>query len=215
MGFIKELLGQSVQLKDLKAALIGIERDRRKHQVELRKLSAKQSSFIEQIKQKRKTGNDIEVDYIWEDLKAMKTEISLIRREAKRSNLEGIALKRYIYALERLKKQKDEKSIQRLIEKVRNSNLDSKLRESDINDQEYLDELQAILDEIGLADEMMLVDGNDPEKDKFLAIIDDINDAEESGDLESAVKKEEELKSRLEKIESTDDIVPDIENMNE
>ena len=89
------------------------------------------------------------------------------------------------------------------------------MRESDINDQEYLDELQAILDEIGLADEMMLVDGNDPEKDKFLAIIDDINDAEESGDLESAVKKEEELKSRLEKLEPTDDITPDFENMNE
>ena len=102
-----------------------------------------------------------------------------------------------------------------MIERVRNSSLDAKLRQNDINDQEYLDELSAIMEEIGLADEIMLVEGSDPEKDKFLSIIDDINEAEDSGNLEDALKKEEELKSSLEKLESSDDIEFDVENINE
>ena len=206
MGFFKDLFGKSVQLKDLKIALKGVERDRRRSQIELRKLSAKQAALLEQIKQKRKEGNDIEVDYIWEDLKALKTEIALARRVARRANLEGIALKRYIYVMERLNKEKDEKSVHKLLERVRNSSLDAKLSAADIKEQEYLDELQAILDDIGIADELAFSDIDDPEKAKFLAIIDDINDAEESGDLEAALKKEEELKTKLEKLEELDDM---------
>ena len=211
MGFFKELFGKGVQVKDLKVALIGVERERRRSQIDVHKLSAKQSALIEQIKSKRKDGNEIEVDYLWEDLKALKIELTLIRREARRSNLEGIALKRYIYAMERLKKKKDDKSIEKLLGKIRNSSLDAKLRVADINDQEYMDELQAILDEVGLSDEMMLAgDASDPEKEKFMSIIDDINDAEQIGDLEKAVKKEEELKNKLEKLDDIDDISKDM-----
>ena len=52
MGFFKELFGKSVQVKDLKVALIGVERERRRSQIELRKLGARQSMLVEQIKQK-------------------------------------------------------------------------------------------------------------------------------------------------------------------
>lgn len=199
MGFFRDLFSQGYNLKDMKVQLRRVERERKKHFLEMRKLSARQAHLVEEIKTARKNGNQIEVDYMWEELKDLKHEVNFTKRAARVANLEGITLKRYVHGIERLERSKDKSGIQNMIQRIQNSGLDNKLAMAQINEEEYLDELNGILEASGLEDDY--IDGNaaDPEKARFLSEIDAINRAEEGGEFETALKKEGELKKMLEK----------------
>lgn len=197
MGFFQLLFGQKIDSRLLKVKLREVERERRKYFMEVRKLSARQSALIDQIKSARKDGNQIEVDYLWEELKDLKHDFAFNKRAAKISNLEGIALKKYTRGLERLEKRKDKNSIQKLITRVRNSGLDAKLALAQIDEEGYIDELNATLDALGLEVEEAMLD-DDPEKKQFLEEIDSIVEAESSGSFDEALKSEAELKRKLE-----------------
>lgn len=199
-NFFASLFGTKVDLRKLKVKLREVERERRKYFMELRKLSTRQASLIEQIKRARREGNSIEVDYVWEELKDIKHDFAFNRRAAKVSNLEGIALKKYIRGLERLEKRKDKEGVNKLLQRIRNSGLDAKLALQQIDEESYLDELNATLDDLGLEVEGDL-DESDPEKARFLSEIDTINEAEEGGDFDAALKTEAELRSKLESEE--------------
>lgn len=199
-NFFASLFGTKVDLRKLKVKLREVERERRKYFMELRKLSTRQASLIEQIKRARREGNSIEVDYVWEELKDIKHDFAFNRRAAKVSNLEGIALKKYIRGLERLEKRKDKDGVNKLLQRIRSSGLDAKLALQQIDEESYMDELNATLDDLGLEIEGDL-DESDPEKARFLSEIDTINEAEEGGDFDSALKTEAELRSKLESEE--------------
>jgi hypothetical protein len=196
-NFFGSLFGTKIDLRKLKVKLREVERERRKYFMEMRKLSTRQASLIEQIKRARREGNSIEVDYVWEELKDIKHDFAFHRRAAKVSNLEGIALKKYIRGLERLEKRKDKDGVNKLLTRIRTSGLDAKLALQQIDEQAYLDELNATLDDLGLE-----VDGDfeesDPEKSRFLDEIDTINEAEEGGNFDEALKAESELRAKLE-----------------
>ncbi len=197
MGFFQSLFGGKVDLRTLKVKLREVERERRKFFMELRKMSAKQTGLIEQIKSARREGNSIEVDYLWEEMKEIKYDFAFSKRSAKISNLEGIALKKYIRGLERLEKRKDKNSINKLLARIRSSGLDAKLSMQSIDEQSYIDELNATLEDIGLEVDADMSE-QDPEKERFLDEIDTINEAEGKGDFEEALKTEADLKRKLE-----------------
>jgi hypothetical protein len=199
-NFFQMLFGGRIDLRKLKVKLREVERDRRKFFMELRKSSSRQGTLIEQIKQARREGNSIEVDYLWEELKAIKHDFAFARRAAKVSNLEGIALKKYIRGLERLEKRKDKDGVNKLLQRIRSSGLDAKLALQQIDEQGYLDELNGTLDDLGLELEGEFED-QDPEKARFLSEIDTINEAETAGDFDTALKSEAELKQKLESEE--------------
>jgi hypothetical protein len=199
MGFFRNLFEKAVTARDLKVALIRVDRDRKRKQLEVRKLSSKQGEIIEKVKKARREGNNLEVDYMWEELNGIKLDLTFLRREARVLNLEGIALKKYIRGLERLEKSNNRDGIKGLLDRTRKSGLDAKLAGQFIDEQGYLDELTAIMEEIGLEAETLEMMEDDPAKAKFLAEIDAINEAEEAGDYDAAVEKEEELKADLEK----------------
>jgi hypothetical protein len=199
-NFFASLFGTRVDLRKLKVKLREVERERRKYFMELRKLSTRQASLIEQIKRARREGNSIEVDYVWEELKDIKHDFAFNRRAGKVSNLEGIALKKYIRGLERLEKRKDKDGVNKLLQRIRSSGLDAKLALQQIDEEAYMDELNATLDDLGLEIEGDLDDA-DPEKARFLSEIDTINQAEEGGEFDQALKAEAELRAKLESEE--------------
>ncbi len=199
-NFFATLFGNKVDLRKLKVKLREVERERRKYFMEMRKLSTRQASLIEQIKRARREGNNIEVDYVWEELKDLKHDFAFNRRAAKVSNLEGIALKKYIRGLERLEKRKDKEGVNKLLQRIRSSGLDAKLALQQIDEESYMDELNATLDDLGLEIDADL-DESDPEKARFLDEIDTINEAEESGSFDEALKHENELRTKLESEE--------------
>jgi len=199
MGFFRDLFNKPVTSRDLKVALIGVERERKRKQMELRKNITRSSDFVEKLKKARKEGNNLEVDYIWEDLNQMRIDSSYLRRESKILNLEGITLKRYVRGMERLERTNNKDGIRSLLDKTRVSGLDAKLAHQFINDQEYLDELGTIMEEIGLETDQMEYAEEDPGKMRFLEQIDALNAAEESGDVDQALEHEEKIRVELEK----------------
>ncbi len=200
MGFWDNLFTRKkapLTSKDLKVALMGVKRERKKKQMETRKLSHKKAELIDAIKRARKDGNQMEVDFMWEELQQVKVDSAYCRREARILNLEGIGLTRYIRGLERLEKTSSNEKIKALLDKVRMAGLDEKLRGQEVDEVAYMDALNATLEEVGLEVEEIDTYEDDPEKARFLAEIDAINAAEEEGKLDEAVAKEEKLKAKL------------------
>lgn len=184
--------------KDLKVALLGLKREGRKKQIELRKLAAKRSRLIDRARQARRDANPIELDLLWEEVKQLKIDTAYAKREAKVISLESIALTRYSRAMERLERSNDSSRIQTLLSRVRTSGLEEKLRGQEVDEGAYLDELNATLDEIGIEIDSFEVEEEDPEKASFLEAIDAINEAEEAGRVDEALERQESLSKRLE-----------------
>lgn len=196
---------KEVTSKDLKVALLSIKRDRKRKHMELRKLAAKRSDVIERIKRCRKDGNAMEVDVLWEEMKQLRVDAAYAKREAKVLTLESIGLTRYLRGLERLERQNDQTRIKTLIERVRSSGLDDKLRGQEVDEMAYLDALNATLEEVGLEIEDWESEEEDPEKAKFLSEIDAIVMAEDAGKLDEALAKEQALQKRLEEEKVSED----------
>ncbi len=199
MSFLQELFGRKkVTQRELKTRLLRIERDRRKKRLELKKLDSRQTKLVEQVKEARRGGNNIEVDYLWEDLKGMKLDRVWLIRESTILNLEGITVKKYLRGMERMERNNNHEGINKMMERIRGSGLEAKLDADRIATDEYLDELRAIMDDVGLDIDTLDIEEEDPEKAAFLSEIDAINIAEESGNLDDVTVAEERLQQQLE-----------------
>jgi len=185
---------------DLKVALRGVTRDRKKKQMEMRRLSSKSDDLIGRLKDARKANNKEEVDYLFEELQQLKLDQTLSKREARILNLEAIGLKRYVRAMERLEKAQNKTRIQDLIERVRVAGLDEALSKQQLEEGEYLDRLNVTLEDMKdvLQGEEGEFGDEDPEKEKFMKDLDEIIAAEEEGHEDVALEKHEKLKARLE-----------------
>ncbi len=210
LGIFSRLFGQQEKpptTRDLRVAQMGVQRERKRKQLEMRKLAVKRSQTLESIKKSRKNNNTMEVDFLWEELKHLKIEAAYLMKEARILNLESIGLQRYIRGMARLEKTGQSARVQSLIEKVRRLGLDEKLRGAEVDEAAYLDSLKESLDEIDL--ELETLDHeleSDPEKAKLLAQIDLINAAEEKGDFETAKAQEDKLQEQLnDDVELADD----------
>ena len=194
MGIFDKLFNREdreVSSRDLKVALRGVERERRKKQLDLRKLTNKRNETLSRLKAARKDNNREEVDFLFEDLQQVKLDQAYLRRESKILNLEAIGLKRYVRGLERLERTSTKGRIRELMQKVQISGLDEKLNGEAVDEEAYIDALNATLED--LQAEMEDVDLNedrDPDKEALLAELDEIIAAEEGGDVEVAHERE-------------------------
>lgn len=204
MGLFDKLFNSGeedvVTSRDLKIALMGVKRERRKKQMEIRRLNLKKNEVINRIKKARRDGDAEEVDYQYEELQQVKIDTAYARREAKILNLEGIGLQRYLRGVERLEKTSNKGRIRELMQRVQKTNLDQKLRGQVVDEEAYLDSLNMTLDDVKLElEDVGMLEDEDPEKAKFLAVIDEINEAEVNHDFDIAVEREEKLKEEMDK----------------
>lgn len=204
MGIFDQLFNrgdEDITSRDLKIALRGVERERRKKQMEIRRLSNKRNETIGRLKQARKESNREEVDFLYEDIQQLKLDQKLARKESKVLNLEAIGLKRYTRGLERLEKTSSRGRIRHLMQQVQMSGLDEKLRGSSVDEEAYIDALNATLEDINmeLEDTDLMYDEADPDKESLLAEIDEIIAAEEGGDVAFAQEREGKLQDRLDR----------------
>ena len=128
----------------------------------------------------------------------MKLDRVWLIRESTILNLEGITVKKYLRGMERMERNNNHEGINKMMERIRGSGLEAKLDADRIATDEYLDELRAIMDDVGLDIDTLDVEEEDPEKAAFLSEIDAINIAEESGNLDDVTVAEERLQQQLE-----------------
>jgi hypothetical protein len=197
MGILRSLFSKPLTTKELRPELARLSRERRRKMMAMRKLGRRREKLIDGMRKARKSGDSLETDYLWEEVRQLQFDAAYSKREARIANLEEIALKRYVRALEKLEKRKDTEGIRKLLTRIRSSGLEAKLAEERIREQEYLDELNAIVE---LATEELHEEEfeEDEEKEKFLGEIDRIIEAEDSGKDAEAKKHRDALSKRLE-----------------
>ncbi len=186
--------GRRVQLSDLREALRSVERDRRRVRTEIRRWERQRQQILSRLKKSRESRNQVEVDYLWDELKGHRTTGHDLRREAKVHNLEGIALKRSVRSLEQLERSQDRDGAQRLLDRIQGSGVLERLAVHRDSQAACLQEMSSILEEFGDG-----ADGDpvDPEKALFLAELDAISTSERTGDSDDATERELELLERF------------------
>ena len=197
MGVFRKLFGapEPITLESLKKALGEVERDRRKSRVEVRRWERQRKQLVDKMKKARGEGNQLEVDYLWEQFKQHRSEGTELRRDGRVYNLEALALGKTVRALERLEKKKDRESARSLIDRIRASGLPERISLDRDEQLRSLEEMNEILDEFtGEAEPTQ----EDPEKAMFLAELDSIAEVEQSGESEEARDRESELLRRFE-----------------
>ncbi|MCX7703509.1 MAG: hypothetical protein N2234_05355 [Planctomycetota bacterium] len=200
MGLFDFLRAKPVNLEELEPHLREVSARRRKAMSQLRKLSHKRDTLIERARKARKDGDNIELDYIWQELKSLRTDVAYIKRDAKVATLEEIALKRYFRGLKRLKERGDTASMLELFRRLRESGLEAKLQKEEIDERAYMDELNAILSVVSEEVEA-LEEEEDEEKEAFLRELDKIIETEEKGKTREAKERKERLSRKLEEGE--------------
>lgn len=195
------LFNRGLDLPNMKVTLRLAERERQKTFAEMRKHDARQTQLINEMKAARKLGNNLQVDYLYEELKQVKHEMALAYRTGRIANRQTILLKRAIYAFERKAKAKDKNSIQGMIERLSTAGLDRMIASTSVSDEEYVAKLDELLGTTEFDDSMMMDNEMDEGKSKLLAELDAINAAEDQGNFEIAVEREREIKRMLEQDE--------------
>jgi hypothetical protein len=190
MSIIPKIFRRPVKATDLRLALHEVDRRRRHEIAGLRRLGARQRITIERIRVARRAGEEIEVDYRWQELRSLRLDVAHARRALRTSNLERIGLARYLRGLERLENRGESDRARELVDRIRSSDLDSKLAAREVREDEYLAELDTIFDEVGVEVDALEPEALDPDKDLFLQEIDALNEAEEGGQVETALEHE-------------------------
>lgn len=192
MGIFQKLFGGSekITLEELREAHKQVERDRRGNRREMRRWERRRRKTVEKMKKSRQEGNSLEVDYLWDELKEHRKLGSDLRREGRIYNMEAIALRRTVVALERLERRQDKSGARAMLERIQHSGLAERLAIERDDELAYLQEVNAILDDFSGDTEEEV---EDPEKVLFLAELDGISRAEEAGEVDQAKERESEL----------------------
>lgn len=192
MGIFEKLFGgsQKIGLDELRAAHQQAEKDRRRTRREIRRWERQRKKIVERMKEGQRVGHKAELDALWDELKEHRKLGSDLRREARVYNLEGLALRRTVVALERLERRQDKTSARGLLDRIQRSGLAERLSIDRADELRYLEEVNSILDDFAGDTEE---EGEDPEKAMFFAQLGKIARDEQAGDLDKARELEAEL----------------------
>lgn len=191
MGLFQKLFGkQGISAEELRGALKEVERDRRRNRREISRWERKRKQIVDRMKKQRQEGSQLEVDYSWEEFKHHRIEGNDLRRQGRVYNLEGIALRRTLRAVERMEKKADKSGVQDLLRRIQATGVAERAAIDREMELEQLQDMNALLDEFTGDQEQ---EPEDPEKLLFLAELDNITRAESEGDEETAAEREAQL----------------------
>lgn len=194
---LKIIRGPKVSLEEVEKATKEAQGRRRRLFRRLRVLSKRRSRLLERAKKARKSGDKMEIDFVWEELKGLRTEAALLRREARIASLEELTLKRVLLSMKRMQKTGDEGHIKDVIKRLIDSGLIAKIETENVSEDDYAQELEALL---SYTSEMVVEEPEeDEEKAKFIEELDAIIEAEERGDRQEAKKRVRRLEEAVER----------------
>ena len=201
MGLVDFLLrimrGPKVDIKEVEEASRQAQERRRRLFRQLRVLANRRRRLLEKAKKARKSGDEMTLDFVWEELKGLRTEAALLRKDARVAMLEELTLERVERTMKRLKKAGDEGRIKDVIHRLIESGIIAQIGQEQVSEDAYAEQLDAVL---SYATEATVEDTEeDEEKAKFLEELDAIIDAEERGDKHEAKKRARRLEEAVEK----------------
>jgi len=198
LDFLLNLVrGPKVSVEEVEEATKAAQEKRRRLFRQMRILTRRRRRLLERAKRARKQGDKMEIDFVWEELKGLRTEAALLRKDARVAMLEELTLERVERTMKRLQKAGDEGRIKDVIHRLIESGVIAKIGQEQVSEEAYAEQLNAVL---SYATEAVVEEAEeDEEKAKFLEELDAIIDAEEKGDKEGAKKRARRLEEAVEK----------------
>jgi len=194
---LKIVRGPKVDLEEVEAAVVSAQTRRRRLFRRLRVLANRRRRLLERAKRARKRGDKMEIDFIWEELKGLRTEAALLRKDARVAMLEELTLERVERTMKRMQKTGEEGRIKDVIKRLIESGILAKIGQEQVSEDAYAEELDAVLSYT--AESVIEEPEEDEEKAKFLEELDAIIEAEERGDRHEAKRRVRRLEEAVEK----------------
>ena len=192
MELWNKLFRKNPTAEDIRVQLKEVERDQKKKRREM-DLSeqAKQAKLKEAIKAKKDGKAELQRD-IFRELRQTEIDRGHLNTELRRLSLSKTALTRFIRQMEMLGRRKDRSSLQNLIMRFRDSEIQRAIDKAEVDDDTFNDMLEEILGEEELA-----VAGGTSKEDagfaEFDAALTKMMQAEETGSEEAVAESQAEV----------------------
>jgi len=186
------MFGKSPTAEDIRVQLKEVEREQKKQRRELDIAEqAKQAKLRDAIKAKKDGKAELQRD-VFRELRQMEIDRNFLDTELRRLSLAKTALTRFIRQIDMLERRKDGKSLQNLILRFKDSDLQRAIDEASVSDDAFNEMLEEVLGEEELA-----VTGNRAKEDTGFADFDraleQMIKAEEAGSEEDVSKIQAEI----------------------
>ena len=170
MGMWNRMFKQSPTAEDIRVQLKEVEREQKKQRRELDLAEqAKQAKLRAAIKAKRDGKAELQRD-VFRELRQMEIDRGFLDKELRRLSLSKTALTRFIRQIDMLERRKDGKSLQNLILRFKDSDLQRAIDAASVDDDTFNDMLEEILgdEELAIESERVREDGGFREFDQAL-----------------------------------------------
>lgn len=183
---------KSPTAEDIRVQLKEVEREQKKQRRELDLAEQrKQAKLRDAIKAKKDGKSELQRD-VFRELRQMEIDRGFLDKELRRLSLSKTALTRFIRQIDMLERRKDGKSLQNLILRFKDSDLQRAIDAASVDDDTFNEMLEEIL-----GDEEMAVEGEKVREDAGFADFDRALEhmikAEEAGSEEDVSKIQSEI----------------------
>ncbi|HXT69666.1 MAG TPA: hypothetical protein VN700_07920 [Vicinamibacterales bacterium] len=203
MDIWNKLFKKTPNVSDLRVQFKEIEREQKKKRRDLEMAEvAKTAKLREAVKAKKDGKSELQRD-IFRELRQMEINRGHMDTELRQLSLSKTALTRFIRQIERLEKRKDRKSLQSIILRFKESDLQAIISKAEVDDDTFNDVLEEIL-----GDEELEVTGGKLKEDsgfaEFDRALEQMVRAEESGSEDDVAKIQAEIDRAVRADRDTD-----------
>lgn len=177
---------------DLRVQLKEVERDQKKKRRDLEIAEQqKLAKLKEGVKAKKAGKSELERD-VFREMRQMEIDRNFINTELRRLSLSKTALTRFVRQLEMLERRKDRKSLQNVILRFKESDIQTAIAKAEVDDDTFNDMLEEILgdEELAVGDGKVKEDAGFAEFDRAL---EQMIKAEETGSEEDVTRLQEQI----------------------
>jgi hypothetical protein len=182
MNALSRLFSRAPSAKDVRLQLKEIEREQRKKRRDLEIMEQTKGQKVQEAVAAKKAGRQEVLRDIFREMRQGEIDWGHVNEDLRRLSLAKTALTSFLRRAEMLERSKDRKSLQNLIVRFKNSQIQKTIDSADVDDATFNDLLEEILGEEELAGASTHV-GEDPGFAEFDRAIEDMARAEQAGPL--------------------------------
>lgn len=147
MEIWKRLLQKALTAEDIRVQMKEVEREQKKKRRDLDMSEhAKRAKVQEAVKAKKDGKTEVQRD-VFRELRQMEIDRSFMNTELRRLSLSRTALTRFTRQIEMLERRKDRKSLQNLILRFKDSDIQRAIDKAEVDDDAFNEMLEEILGE--------------------------------------------------------------------
>jgi len=188
LDLIKRLISRAPKAEELRGHIKRLDQEKASMRYDQRRLEQQRAMLFERAKRARQRGDQSQVVFHLQEMKALEHQTRLMTGELSRINKSLLVLGHYMRRLDRLEHHGDSASVTRLIERLRGSDALRRLDEDTLSDELFnevlTDELATIDADLGITS----AEGMPEDLKGMLDSIDAVIDAERDGD-ETTLKR--------------------------